>query len=146
MFDTIGSDHCVRQRHVKEEAGVWGGIPGVAGIGALLPIIMTEGVNKGRITIEQFVKLTSENAARIWGIYPKKGVLSPGSDADITIVDPNREWVLSTNNLNSVSDYSIYEGRVVKGKAIKTFLRGKLVAEDGELVAKAPLGEFVNPL
>ncbi len=146
MFDTIGSDHCVRQRSDKEEAGVWGGIPGVAGIGALLPLIMTEGVNKGRITIEQFVKLTSENAARIWGIYPKKGVLSPGADADINIVDPNREWVLSTNNLNSISDYSIYEGRAVKGKAIKTFLRGKLVAEDGELVAKTALGEFVNPL
>ena len=145
-FDTIGSDHCVRQRREKEEAGVWGGVPGVGGIGALLPLMMTEGVNKGRITIEQLVKLTSENAARIWGIYPKKGVLSPGADADITIVDPNREWVLSADNLKSVSDYSIYEGRVVKGKAIKTFLRGKLVAEDGELVAKTPLGEFVYPL
>ena len=145
-FDTIGSDHCVRQRREKGEAGVWGGIPGVGGIGALLPLIMTEGVHQGKITIDQFVKLTSENAARIWGIYPKKGVISPGSDADITIVDPNKEWVLSADNLKSCSDYSIYEGRVVKGKAIKTFLRGKLVAENGELVAKAPLGEFVCPL
>jgi len=74
-----------------------------------------------------------------------KGVISPGSEADITIVDPNKEWVLSADNLKSCSDYSIYEGRAVKGKAIKTFLRGKLVAEDGELVAKAPLGEFVYP-
>jgi len=145
-FDTIGSDHCVRQRREKEEAGVWGGIPGVGGIGALLPLMMTEGVNKGRITIEQLVKLTSENAARIWGIYPKKGVLSPGADADITIVDPDQEWVISADNLKSVLDYSIYEGKAVKGKTIKTFLRGKLVAENGQLVAKAPLGEFVSPL
>lgn len=144
-FDTIGSDHCIRQQREKEEAGVWGGIPGVAGIGALLPLMMTEGVNKGRITIEQLVKLTSENAARIWGIYPKKGVISPGADADITIVDPNREWVLSADNLKSCSDYSIYEGRVVKGRAIKTFIRGKLVAQDGDLVAKAPLGKYVYP-
>lgn len=145
-FDTIGSDHCVRQRREKEEAGVWGGVPGVGGIGALLPLMMTEGVNKGRITIEQLAKLTSENAARIWGIYPKKGVISPGADADIIIVDPNKEWVLSAANLKSCSDYSIYEGRAVKGKAVKTFIRGKLVAEDGQLVAKAPLGEFVYPL
>lgn len=145
-FDTIGSDHCVRQRYEKEEAGVWGGIPGVGGIGAILPLMMTEGVSKGRITIEQLVKLTSENAARIWGIYPKKGVLSPGADADIIIVDPGKEWVLSADNLKSCSDYSIYEGRAVRGKAIKTFIRGRLVAEDGELVAAAPLGEYVYPL
>ncbi len=145
-FDTIGSDHVVRQRREKEEAGPWGGIPGVGGIGAILPLMMTEGVNKGRITIEQLVKLTAENAARIWGIYPKKGVLSPGADADIIIVDPDKEWVLSVDNLKSCSDYSIYEGRAVKGKAIKTFIRGKLVAEDGELVAEAPLGEYVYSL
>lgn len=143
--DTIGSDHCVRQRREKEEAGVWGGIPGIGGIGALLPLMMTEGIHKRRITIEQLVKLTSENAARIWGIYPKKGVLSPGADADIAIVDPNKEWVLSVDNLKSCSDYSIYEGRAVRGKAIKTFIRGKLVAQDGDLVAKAPLGEYVYP-
>ena len=107
---------------------------------------MSEGVNKGRITIERLVELTSENPARIWGIYPKKGALSVGSDADIVIVDAHKEWVLSAEALKSRSDYSIYEGRAVKGKAIKTFVRGKLVAEDGELVAKAPLGEYVYPL
>jgi D-hydantoinase len=145
-FDTIGSDHVVRQRREKEEAGTWKGVPGVGGIGAILPLMMTEGVHRGRITIEHLVKLTSENAAKIWGLYPKKGVLSPGADADIVIVDPRKEWVLSANNLKSCSDYSIYEGRAVKGKVIKTFIRGKLVAEDGELVAEAPFGEYVYPL
>ena len=145
-LDTIGSDHVSLPRRQKEEDGVWGGIPGVGGIGAILPLLMTEGVNKGRITIEKLVKLTSENPARIWGIYPKKGALSPGSDADIVIVDPHKEWVLSAANLKSHSDYSIYEGRTVKGKAIKTFVRGKLVADDGQLVAKVPLGEYVYPL
>ncbi len=111
-----------------------------------MPLIMTEGVGKGRITIERLVKLTSENPARIWGIYPKKGALSPGSDADIVIVNPNQEWVLSADNLKSRSDYSVYEGRAVRGKAVKTFVRGKLVAEDGTLVAETPLGEYVKPL
>jgi len=145
-INTIGSDHCLRTRRDKEEGGAWGGIPGVGGIGAILPLMMTEGVNKGKITIEQLVKLTSENAARIWGIYPRKGTLSPGADADIVIVDPNLEWVLSAENLRSASDYSIYEGRRVKGKAVKTFLRGNLIAADGDLVAKTPLGKYVYPL
>ena len=145
-IDLIGSDHCLRWRRDREEVEAWQGIPGIGGIGAILPLLMTEGVHKGRMTIEQMVKLTSENAARIWGIYPRKGVLSPGSDADIVIVDPNKEWVMSANNLKSASDYSVYEGRVVKGKAIKTFVRGKLVAEEGELVTKTPVGEFIHPL
>jgi len=145
-FDTIGTDHVPLPRRQKEEDGIWKGVPGVGGIGAMLPLLMTEGVSKKRITIEQMAKLTSENPARIWGIYPKKGALSPGSDADIVIVDPHKEWVLSADNLQSRSDYSVYEGRAVKGKAIKTFVRGKLVAEDGHLVAEAPLGEYVYPL
>jgi len=144
-FDTMGSDHVPLPRRQKEEDGLWKGMPGVGGIGAILPLMMTEGVNKGRITVERLVELTSENPARIFGIYPQKGALSPGSDADIIIVDPNKEWVLSADNLKSHSDYSIYEGRAVKGKAIKTFVRGKLVAEDGEMVTEAPLGEYVTP-
>ncbi|MFC2016122.1 dihydroorotase family protein [Chloroflexota bacterium] len=144
-FDTIGSDHVPLYRKQKEEDGVWKGIAGVGGIGAMLPIMMTEGVNKGRITIERLVKLNSENPARIWGIYPQKGALSPGSDADIVIVDPYKEWVLSAANLKSRADYSIHEGRAVKGKAIKTFVRGKLVAEDAVLVAETALGKYVEP-
>ncbi len=142
-FSTIGSDHVPLPKQQKIEDGVWKNIPGFGGIGALLPLLMTEGVNKRRITIEQLIKLTSENPARIWGIYPKKGALNPGSDADIIIVDPHREWVLSADNLKSRSDYSIYEGKAVKGKAVKTFVRGKLVAEDGTLVAETPLGQYV---
>ncbi|MFC1914813.1 dihydroorotase family protein, partial [Chloroflexota bacterium] len=142
-IDTIGSDHCLRYRRLKEEAGVWDAAPGLGGVGAILPIMMSEGVNKGRITIEQLVKLTSENAARIWGIYPKKGTLSVGADADIAVVDPKQEWVLSANNLKSASDYSAYEGRRVKGKVIRTYVRGELVAEDGNLVKEIPMGKYV---
>ena len=72
--------------------------------------------------------------------------MSPGSDGDIVIVDPHKEWVLSAKNLNSASGFSMYEGRAVKGKAVKTFVRGKLVADNGRLVADAPLGEYVYPL
>lgn len=145
-LDTVGSDHCARTRKDKEEAGVWGGVPGAGGVGAILPLLVSEGVNKGRITIEQFVKLTSENAARLWGLFPKKGALGPGSDADIVVLDPRREWVLTAAALKSCCDYSLYEGWPVKGKAEKVFLRGELLAEDGELVAEKPRGRFVHPL
>jgi dihydroorotase-like cyclic amidohydrolase len=144
-FNTMGSDHVPLPKRQKEEDGLWSGVPGVGGVGAILPLMMSEGVNKSRITIEQLVKLTSENAARIFGIYPRKGALSPGSDADIVIVAPHLEWTLSAANLKSCSDYSVYEGRKVRGKAVKTYVRGSLVAEDGELVADSPLGEYIMP-
>lgn len=146
VFDTIGSDHVPLMKHQKEEDGIWKGIPGVGGIGALLPIMLTEGVHRRRITMEQLVKLTSENPARIWGLYPEKGALASGSDADIAIVDLHQEWKLSVNNLKSRSDYTIYEGRPVKGKVIKTFVRGHLVAENGNPVAQAPLGKYITTI
>lgn len=142
-LDTVGSDDVVLKRSQKEAGGIWEGIAGFNGIGAILPVLLSEGVNKGRISIERLVKVASENTARLFGIYPKKGALSPGSDADIVIADPDIEWVMSKENLKLTSDFSVYEGKVVKGKAIKTFVRGKLVASEGELAAMPPHGKFV---
>lgn len=144
-FDTIGSDHSCCQRWQKEKGDIWTVMPGFGTMGASLALLVSEGVNKGIITWEQLARITSENVARIFGIYPQKGVLSPGSDADIVIVDPNREWVLNADNLKSASDFSIYEGRMAKGKAVKTFVRGKLVAAEGQPVARPPLGTYVFP-
>ncbi|MEE8473472.1 MAG: amidohydrolase family protein, partial [Dehalococcoidia bacterium] len=84
---TIGTDHCTHQRTVKE-GGIWEALPGFGSIGATLPLLVSEGVNRGRIGWELLAKITSENAARVFGLYPRKGVLSPGSDADIVVVDP----------------------------------------------------------
>jgi len=145
-IDTIGSDHVPIKLQVdKLERGLWKCQGGLPGMGVILPIMVNEGVNRGRITMEQLAKVSSENAARIFGIYPKKGVLSPGSDADIIIVDQHKEWTIGVDTLKGLSDYSPYEGKVVRGKAIKTFVRGRLVAEDGRLVTESPLGEFVEP-
>ena len=76
-------------------------------------------------------------------MYPQKGVLSPGSDADIIIVDPDKEWVITAQNLKSALEYCCFEGYKVKGKVLKTFVGGELVAEDGELVARTPHGSYV---
>lgn len=142
--DTIGSDHCPWNLKLdKLDPGLWEAQPGLSVMGVILPIMVSEGVNKGRITMEQLAKLTSENAARIFGIYPKKGVLNPGSDADIIIVDQHKEWTLGVDTLKGLGEYSPFEGTAVRGKAVKTFVRGRLVAEDGELVTGTLLGEFV---
>lgn len=145
-IDTIGSDHVPLMRKQKETDGVWKGTPGVGGTGTMLPIMLTEGLNKGRIKIERLVQLMSENPARIFGMYPKKGAISPGSDADIVIIDPKREWTITAEAIKSRSDFSIYEGKKAKGRAIKTFVRGKLVAEEGSMIEAPPHGKFVRPL
>ena len=143
-MNTIGSDHGVHFRKDKEGGGLWNCRAGFPGIEVILPIMISEGIHKGRITYEEMARLCAENVARLFGMYPRKGVLSPGSDADIVIIDPQREWTLGLATSKSASDFTVWEGRKVKGKAIKTFVRGKLVAEDGEPVAKAPYGTLVK--
>lgn len=148
-IDTIGSDHQIAKREDKiVEGGLWGEGTEASGsgnglMGSIFPIMMSEGVNKNRISIEQFVKVCSENTAKLFSIYPQKGALSPGSDADIIIVDPKREWEMTTESLKSSSDYCMFEGMKVRGKILKTFVRGELVAEEGELVAEEPHGRYV---
>jgi dihydroorotase (multifunctional complex type) len=142
-LDTVGSDHCPTLRKEKEKGGLWKSRAGFAGMGAILPLLISEGVNKGRLTWEQLVKITSENTAKIFHIYPQKGAICPGSDADLVIVDPQREWTLGAEAFQSRSDFSIYEGVRVKGYVWKTFLRGRLIAENGRLVAEKPCGGYV---
>lgn len=143
--DTIGTDHCSYQRWQKEKGGIWESMPGFGSIGAALALLVSEGVNRGRITWEQLARLTSENVARLFGIYPQKGTLSSGSDADIVVVNPHHQWVLGADSLKSSSDFCIYQSRPVTGKAVMTFVRGELVAQDGEPVARSPVGRYVYP-
>jgi len=141
-LQTLGSDQCMITRAAKDK-GIWEATPGMGVMGSVLPVMMTDGLNKGKITIEQLVKICSENPAKAFGMYPQKGVLSPGSDADIIIVDLKKEWVITADNLKSALEYCCFEGYKVKGKVVKTFVRGELVADDGELVARTPHGRYV---
>jgi dihydropyrimidinase len=146
----IASDHQIAKRADKEvEGGLWGQPTDAAGsggglMGSIAPIMLSEGVNKNRITMEQFVKLCSENAARIYSIFPQKGAIAPGSDADVIVVDMDREWTMTIDSLKSSSDYLLWDGWKVKGKVIKTYVLGDLVAEDEEMVADTPKGRYVG--
>lgn len=145
----IGSDHQIARREDKEvPGGLWGEPTERAGsggglMGSIAPIMLSEGVNKSRISPEQFVKLCSENAARLYSIYPAKGALLPGSDADMIIVDMDRVWKMSSEALKSSSDYCLWDGYKVRGRVLQTYLRGKLLAEEGEMVASDPNGRYV---
>jgi dihydropyrimidinase len=145
-MDVIGSDHCCYEhREDKVAGGIWKCLLGYAGTGAILPI-MIEGIRKRYITWERMAKVCCENAARIFAMYPKKGALIPGADADIVIIDPDKDWTMGVATMKGQSDWSIWEGRKVKGKAMKTYVRGKLVQENGEPVLKPPHGAFVSPV
>lgn len=108
-----------------------------------LPLLFTEGINKGRIDLVTLARVLAESPAKYFGIYPRKGVIAPGSDADLVVVDQDREGTLGVSRMRSRSDYSNWEGKKVKGLPVMTFLRGTLIAENGEVVAGQPAGRHV---
>jgi dihydropyrimidinase len=143
-IDCIGTDHVANRLDLKLAGDtVWDALAGFPGIGTLMPIMLSEGVNKGRITLHQFVNLTSLNTAKIFGMYPKKGIIQKGSDADIVLADMKLEKKVSVELLDGFSDYSVYEGWTLKGWPVKTLVRGSIVSEDFKVIQKPGYGKFI---
>jgi dihydropyrimidinase len=116
---------------------------GLPGVGDRLPIMWTYGVRAGRITANQFVALTSTNPARIFGLYPRKGVLLPGSDADIVLWNPERRLTYGLAHAHQRTDYNLYEGWEVVGMPEKVFLRGQMVVDGASWLGKPGMGRFL---
>jgi dihydropyrimidinase len=145
FIDTIGTDHVANQLKLKLGGNdVWGALAGFPGIGTAIPILLSEGVNKNKISLEQFVRFTSGNAAKIFGMYPLKGTLDKNADADITMIDLKKENKVSPELFGGFSDYVVYEGMSLKGWPVKTIVRGNLVAEDFTVVGKLGHGNFIK--
>lgn len=143
-IDTIGTDHVANQLKLKIGGDtVWDALAGFPGIGTLLPILLSEGINKERFSLPRLATLTSLNAAKIFGMYPKKGIIQKDSDADIVLVDIKAEKKASAELLDGFSDYTVYEGWKLKGWPVKTLVRGEVIAEDGKVVAKPGYGKFI---
>lgn len=117
---------------------------GLPGVGDRLPILWTSGVNTGRLTPNEFVALTSTNPAKIFGMYPKKGALVPGSDADIVIWDPNKKLIYGVNVAKHRTDYNLYEGWELTGFPEKVFLRGALIVDGNQWFGKRSMGRFIH--
>jgi dihydropyrimidinase len=151
VFQVYSSDHCpfrydspqgkLTPKGRTSFQWVPNGIPGVE---TRLPILFSEGVVKGRITLNQFVALTATNHAKMYGLHPKKGTIAVGSDADIAIWDPNRKVTIRQEILHHGSDYTPYEGLEVTGWPVTTIVRGKTVVRDGALVGSPKAGQHVS--
>lgn len=149
-FDLFSSDHCpfryddpqgkLNEKGRKSFRWVPNGIPGVE---TRLPILFSEGVMKKRISLNEFVALTSTNHAKLYGLYPRKGTIAIGSDADIAIWDTNEERTIKQEDLHHGADYTPYEGLRVKGWPVLVMLGGTIAVDGGSLVRTTPAGSYL---
>jgi len=117
---------------------------GVPGLEIRMPLLFSEGVGKGRIDIHRFVELTATNAAKTYGLYPKKGTIAVGSDADLALWDPEKKVKISADTIHDNMDYTPYEGMVASGWPITVISRGRIVVEDEELKVERGSGQYLK--
>ena len=144
-LQTIATDHCPYTTAQKRAAGDdFRGVPGGAGgIETSLPFVFTHGVKAGKLSLTRMVALMSTNPARLFNLYPQKGVLAEGSDADFALYDPAGEYTFDAAKLHGAGDHTILQGLPVSGGVAATILRGTVVVENGTLAAQTPGGRFL---
>ena len=142
LIRVVATDHAPVPPKLK--ANLWDAIPGIPGVETFLPLMLSEGVNKGKISLEKMVEVCCHNPARIFGLLPRKGSISVGSDADLVVIDLNRESVVNESSLYSASGFSPFAGWKLKGWPILVMLRGKVVAENGKVTGKPGFGRYIG--
>ena len=145
LVDTIGSDHSPCNWEEKEKGldNIWNAWGGISGIQSLLTVMLSEGVNKRGLSLEALARMLSFNPARLFGLYPQKGAIQPGADADLVVVDLNREWTLTADQLFYKNKFSAYVGSTFRGQVLRTLVRGKTVYLDGAIVAQPGYGQLL---
>lgn len=144
-IQVIATDHCAFTREQKLSSNDCRTIyPGIPGTEELLPLVNTFAMTSGCLSLSQVVNMLSTGPAKAFGIYPQKGCLQEGSDADIILFDPDHAWTLSSESLHSASGYTAYEGFSVMGKVVMTYLRGRLVMGDGIYLGLPGDGRFIR--
>jgi dihydroorotase (multifunctional complex type) len=142
QIDLVSTDHAPSTLEQKFGSDIWDCPFGLPGVETTLTMLL-DAVAQGKLTLERLVQAYSETPARLLGLYPRKGAIRAGADADIVLVDTEQEHVLKNENIVSKAGWTPYDGRRVKGRPVMTFLRGTTVAEKGEVVAEAGGGRFV---
>ena len=146
-LQAVSTDHCPFCMKEQKELGRgdFSKIPnGAPGIETRMSLVFDGGVRTGKIGLNRFVELTSTSPAKIFGLFPRKGTVAPGSDADLVVFDPNKKQKLSAKTLHMKVDYNPYEGREVTGAAETVLSRGKVIVEKGRFVGKAGAGSFLK--
>lgn len=145
-IDTIGSDHCCYDRAQKraDRSDVRVMPNGMPGVETRMPVIFTELVQRRGLPVERFVAVTAANPARLNGIYPQKGVIAPGSDADIILIDPREVRSVSAADLHMATDYSPYEGRLLTGWASTVIVAGTTLIDNGVFSGNSAVGRALG--
>ncbi len=145
VVDTIGTDNVTMTKAEKRaEDTLWNTISGYPAVETHLPVLLNEGVVKRGISMEALIGKLTKKPAEIFGVYPRKGTLLPGSDADVVIVDMNMVKEVKASERSSRSDFSLYEGRKIKGWPVATIKNGELVVENGSFVGKNSNGKYIT--
>jgi dihydropyrimidinase len=144
LIETVGSDHVAFTRAERNPSDIWTIRSAFPGTGLILPLLLSEGVARKRLSLQQLARITSLNPAKAFGLYPRKGTLGPGSDADFVIIDQNQKHRITAKNLLTASDYSIYEGLEVTGGVRSVYVRGTKVFEDGRIVGRQDHGKYLR--
>jgi len=140
---TVVSDHACITKEIKK-GDLWTSLPGFGGTSLMFPILITEGYHKRGLALQRIAELSSGNPARFHNLYPKKGAVMVGSDADFAIVDVNEEKEVTLKNLYTAQDFSPEEGMKLKGWPLYTVLRGKVIFEKGKVVGQPGHGQFIK--
>ncbi|MDR2745961.1 MAG: dihydropyrimidinase [Treponema sp.] len=146
-IDTVATDHCPFFFETQKILGKGdftrcpGGAPGIE---ERIPLLFSEGVARGRISLRRFTELCSANPAKLFGLYPRKGIIREGSDADLVLIDPAKKWTISRGGIHARVDYSPYEGMEIHGAVDTVISRGTVLLRDGIFSAEAGRGRFLK--
>jgi dihydroorotase (multifunctional complex type) len=141
IIDVVATDHAPVPKDLKKN--LWDATPGIPGAETFLPLMLSEGVNQGRISLEKLVDVCCYRPAQQFGLTPQKGTLAVGSDADLVLIDLNKEALALQKPVYSNSDNSMVAGRKIKGWPTLTMLRGRIIAQDGTVVAETGQGKYL---
>ncbi len=145
LVDTIGSDHspCTWDEKAKGMDDIWNAWGGISGLQLMLPALLTAGVRQRGLRLPDLVRLLSANPARLFGLDPQKGGIHAGADADLVVVDPDREWTLTPEQLLYKNKHSAYVGYSFTGMVVQTIVRGTTVYRDGSIVVEPGYGTLI---
>jgi dihydropyrimidinase len=145
-LSVVATDHCsFTSKQKRFGVGDFTKIPnGTGGLEDRMPMLWTAGVRTGRITMNEFVAVTSTNAAKIFGLYPRKGAVAVGADADLVVWDPEKSKTIRAADQQSAIDYNVFEGKEVTGLPRFTLTRGHVAIHDGEVRTREGHGSFVG--
>jgi dihydropyrimidinase/allantoinase len=140
--DTVVSDHACCMEEMKQ-GDTWGALPGFGGSSLIYPVLLSEGVHKRGLSLARAAELASTNSAQRYGLFPRKGAIAVGSDADFAIVDMNETRRVSASGLHSAQDHTPFAGMALRGWPVATVLRGRVCFKDGTTEGQ-PAGEFMR--